>query len=206
KAIDFDIKSVAGILLTHSHGDHSKGIKDAISNGMNVYCSLATSDEIGLKGNNRIIEIKDQHLFEIHDYKVYAFEVKHDVKCYGFLINHAESGTICFITDTYYVPYKFNSLNHIIIEANYSNEIVDAKLSDKKFLRDRVLQSHMEIGTTKEFLKANDLKEVSNIILIHLSDSNSDETKFKKEVEILTQKRVTVANKGLKMSLNREPF
>lgn len=207
KKLEYDIKSIAGILLTHSHGDHAKGIKDAVNNGIRVFCSKVTAEEVGINAHHRFNEVNEQELFSVGEFEIYPFDLKHDVKCFGYLIHHAESGTICFITDTYYVPYKFHNLNHIIIEANYCNEIVNNKMmKEKKFLRDRILQSHMELQTTKDFLLSNDLSEVSNIILIHLSDSNSDEARFKSELETLTQKQVTIATRGLKMSINKNPF
>jgi phosphoribosyl 1,2-cyclic phosphodiesterase len=45
----------------------------------------------------------------------------------------------------------------------------------------------------KEFLKANDLSKVQQIVLIHLSDGNSDEALFKTEIQKLTGKPVYVA-------------
>jgi len=43
-------------------------------------------------------------------------------------------------------------------------------------------------------------------VLIHLSDGNSDEEMFKREVEDATGKTVTVASNGLVMDLNKTPF
>ncbi|MBQ19124.1 MAG: MBL fold metallo-hydrolase, partial [Flavobacteriales bacterium] len=91
-------------------------------------------------------------------------------------------------------------------EANFSNTIIREKLGDKEFLRNRILTSHMSLETCIGFLDANNLEKVNNIVLIHLSDGNSDEEMFKREVEDATGKTVTVASNGLVMDLNKTPF
>jgi hypothetical protein len=47
-------------------------------------------------------------------------------------------------------------------------------------------------------LSANDLSQVNNIVLIHLSDSNSDENNFQKRSCRINWQNVTVASNGLK--------
>jgi len=105
--------------------------------------------------------------------------------------------------------YKFKDLNNIIIEANYCKNIVRRRLLEKgihEAVRDRVIESHMSIDTCIELLKANDLTAVNNIVLIHLSDGNSNEIEFKQRVENATGKNVHVANKGKEFDFNRTPF
>jgi ribonuclease BN (tRNA processing enzyme) len=64
----------------------------------------------------------------------------------------------------------------------------------------------MSIETCKKTLQANDLSKVQNIILIHLSDGNSNAAEFKKDVAGATGKKVTVADTGLVMELNKTAF
>jgi ribonuclease BN (tRNA processing enzyme) len=59
----------------------------------------------------------------------------------------------------------------------------------------------MSLETCKEFLQANDLSQVKDIALIHLSDSNSDAERFKREDEGLTGKPTYIASKGLEIEL-----
>jgi len=47
---------------------------------------------------------------------------------------------------------------------------------------------------------------VNNIVLIHLSDGNSDEAFFKDETERITGKNVTVARAGIVLDFNKTPF
>jgi phosphoribosyl 1,2-cyclic phosphodiesterase len=204
--IDFKISKIIGVLVSHEHGDHSKHIDDYLSYSIPVY---TTPETAGIHTHKRITGVQPREVFKIGEWKVMAFELKHDARCYGFLIYHPETGRILFATDTYYVPYKFKGLNHILIEANYSKKILNENIQNRvthPVHARRVLSSHMEIETTKEMLRANDLSQVVNIVLLHLSDDNSNARNFKQEIESVTGRPVFVADKGLEINLNRGGF
>lgn len=207
RALSYDLSKVVGCIVTHEHNDHSKYVPSAAASGLNIYATRGTFEAKKLSGH-RYNVVEKGKVFKIGGFKILPFEVKHDVKePVGFIIQHSETGNILFITDTYYVPNRFENIHNIIIEANYCEKIIDEKSSsDKKFLRDRVIQSHMSLQTCKEFLSANDLSKVNNIVLIHLSDSNSDAKLFKKEISDRTGKTVTVAENGMIINLDISPF
>lgn len=209
QSLDFNLSKVAGVLLTHEHGDHAKAIKDVVNAGLNVYCSLGTAVAMGVQ-SHRIKPMVKMTDYQIGEFRVKGFDVEHDVKePFGFLIYHKECGNVLFLTDTFMCRYKFTGLNNIIIEANYCKNIVRRRLLEKgihEAVRDRVIESHMSIDTCIELLKANDLTAVNNIVLIHLSDGNSNEIEFKQRVENATGKNVHVANKGKDFDFNRTPF
>jgi phosphoribosyl 1,2-cyclic phosphodiesterase len=206
QALNFNLSKVKGALCSHSHGDHAKSINEVMQSGINVWSSEATHAACGTTMHHRACMMKENEIYQIGGFKIKPFEVKHDVPCFGFLINHEECGTTLFMTDTYYSPYTFRNLHNIIIEANYSHEVIRVKLNEMEFLKNRVMQSHMSLDTCIEFLKKNDLSKVNNIVLIHLSDGNSDEVLFREEVTKATGKTVTVADNGLSMNLNKTPF
>lgn len=209
-ALNFEMKKVVGCILTHNHGDHAKAIHDVLAAGFNVYSSTGTHEELGTLLSHRAVRVVAGKVFQVGNFKIKPFNVKHDVKePFGYLINHPETGTILFLTDSYYCEYTFPGLNNVIIEANYCQGILDKRVADgmnPKFLRDRVITSHMSLKTCKEMLAANDLSAVNNIVLIHLSDGNSDEKRFKREVEEQTGKVVYVAVPGLTIPFNKTPF
>jgi phosphoribosyl 1,2-cyclic phosphodiesterase len=207
RAMNFNMAKVRGCIVTHEHKDHSRSLHALLAAGVDVWATRGTHTACGSLSHHRSYICSHKHEFRMGAFKVLPFNVKHDAEePVGFLINHPDSGNVLFMTDTFYCPYKFDNLNNILIEANYDREIMRSKLSEKKFLEDRILQSHMSIETCLGFLDRNDLSEVNNIILIHLSDGNSHEQDFKDRVERKTGKRVTVADNGLEMELNRNPF
>lgn len=205
EAVDFDLNSISGAIQTHSHGDHSKFTKDFINAGINVYMSAQNQKEIGLK-SHRIINIENSKQFEIADFKIMPFEVNHDVYCFGFLIHHPECGTTLYLTDTSYSNHVFKGLNNLIIECNYSDDILEAKLNGNGFLRDRIICSHMSIETLIELLGKNDLSQVNNIVLIHLSDSNSNSEDFTKQIRKATNRNVIVSEANQTIPFDKYPF
>ncbi|WP_218163969.1 hypothetical protein [Chitinophaga sancti] len=64
----------------------------------------------------------------------------------------------------------------------------------------------MNLKTCKELLAANDLSKVNNIVLIHLSDSNSNQFQFRKEIRELTGKTVHIAERGKVIPFNVNPI
>src|SRR5690606_6092668 len=139
RALDFNLSSVVGVCVTHEHGDHSKGVAAAVESGLDVYATAGTLRAFGFHSyrfNPMAIGIP----YHIGPFDVIAFDTHHNTTepC-GFLIRHPEMGTTLFLTDTTYSDYVFPELTNILIEANYSEDIIDATLSDKKFLRDRVI-------------------------------------------------------------------
>jgi len=210
QAVNFDIKKIAGCLVTHEHGDHSKSIAQVIAAGINVYATEGTFKALGLVNHHRAVITSSGDEFRIGNFRIKPFDVKHDVaEPVGFLIYHDECGKVLFVTDSYYCEYTFSGLNNIIIEANYCQTILDKRVADgmnPKFLRDRVITSHMSLATCKQMLGANDLSKVNNIVLIHLSDGNSDEKRFKREVEEQTGKPVHIASAGMELLFNKTAF
>lgn len=209
QALNFDLSKVVGCLVSHEHKDHCCAASDMVNAGIDLYSSAGTLNAFGFK-SHRLHEVAKGKTFQLGGFKIKAFDAVHDcVEPVNFLIEHEECGRVVFITDSYYCSYTFPGLNNILIEANYSHEILDAKLAagaTPEFLRNRVLKSHMSLATCKEFLAANDLRSVNNIILVHLSDSNSNAAQFKAEIKAQTAKAVYVAEKGMSIDFNKCPF
>ena len=47
----------------------------------------------------------------------------------------------------------------------------------------RLLKSHFELENVKKFILQQDLKQIKEIYLLHLSSGNSDATRFKTEIK-----------------------
>ncbi len=210
KDLDFNLKKVVGCIVTHEHKDHSKSIKEISASGIDVYASAGTHIACGTDMSHRARVLINKVPVKIGGFKVLPFDVKHDAaEPMGFVINHKDCGNVLFLTDTYYSPYKFANLNNIIIEANFSQEIIDRKLAQgtsNEFLRNRILQSHLSLENCVDLLSVNDLTNVNNIVLIHLSDTNSHEADFKRCIEVNTGKTVTVARNNMKINFFKTPF
>ena len=205
QALDFNLKNVTAI-VSHAHGDHAKYIKSVLEAGIPVYANEHTLTEKNLLGHHRVRMIEAGLTYKIGGFKVKPFNVNHDVPTLGFLIHHEEMGLTVFLTDTCYSNYTFSSVNHFIVECNHDTEIMENN-GTPTFLKNRIVKSHMNMQTCKELLLANDLSKVHNIVLIHLSNNNSDAIRFKKEIAAITGKTVFIAEKGLLIeNFTQNPF
>jgi phosphoribosyl 1,2-cyclic phosphodiesterase len=175
--------------------DHSKAVKDIMRTGIDCYISAGTVEALGLSGH-RLHIIKAKQQFKIGTWTMLPFDTQHDAaEPLGFLLANQAGDKLLYATDTYYIRYKFHGLTHIMVECNYSLDIlkrnVDAGAVPKE-LKSRILKSHFSLENVKRFLQANDLSKVQEIWLLHLSDNNSNAERFKREIQELTGKMVFI--------------
>jgi len=198
RALDFRVSRLDGCLISHEHADHSVAVKDLMHAGVTIYTSKGTADALGISGH-RVQHVTAKQLFAIGTWTILPFETQHDAaEPRGFLLVSDRGGKVLFATDTYYIRYRFSGLTHIMVECNYSLEILRRNVLDGRVapaLKSRVMRSHFSLEHVKQFLQANDLSQVCEIHLLHLSDSNSDEDAFKQEIMALTGKPVYVAGR-----------
>jgi len=213
-ALDFNTSKIVGVLVSHEHGDHFKYIKDYLKAGVPIMSSQGTWSTLPYE-----VEISDKvmrsgYWYQLGNFTITPFLVVHDaVEPFGYIIRHRDIGIIIFATDTEYIKQNFKKLklNHILIECNYSQKIIDERMHQGetvKGLRDRIIGSHMELETCKSFIQANQTSNLDTVTLLHLSNGNSNERQFKEEVQEVVGDLVcvVVAEKGITINLDIIPF
>ena len=73
-------------------------------------------------------------------------------------------------------------------------------------MRRRLMHSHLELNTTKNYLKATDMSNVNEVILLHLSHDNGNADTFISEIAKVSGKPTYIARSGFIVELNKEPF
>ena len=202
---------VAGCLVTHEHGDHAGFAKRFASLGMTVYGSLGTLSACGMtRDASRARSCRSMEQFRVGDFTVQAFDVRHDAsEPLGYIIEHPECGKILFVTDTRFVPYSFRRfrLDHIIVEANYSDSIIDDNLVEGKLTLDRasrVRSTHLSLRSACELVEANNTSALKTVVMIHLSSGNADAEEFARQMRRTAPLAdVYVAKAGLSIELNK---
>lgn len=193
KALSFKLSGISGCLVTHEHADHSKAARDLMKSGIDIYCTRGTADALSLSGH-RLNIIQAMKQFQVGPWSVLPFDTVHDAaEPVGFLIGHKDGGKLLFATDSGYLQNRFKGLTHIAIEVNFSGEILKAKVAQGEVHPDvarKLWGRHMSLETVMDMLKANDLSQVQEIHLLHLSDQNSAAELFKQEIQDLTGKPV----------------
>lgn len=211
KALDFNLNSIVGCIVSHEHGDHAKCVGDFINACIPCYMSQGTKHALGFSSSYWAKGLLPFEQVVINGFRVIPFPIQHDAaEPYGYLIRHEECGTVLFATDTYFLKYKFPGLNNVMLECNYSKEILDANFTaghiDKKRY-ERTIKSHMSYDNCLLTLQANDLSQVCKIVLLHLSDNNSNVSKFVDGIgSLYPEIEVTAATPGLSLTLNSHPY
>lgn len=178
-------------LVSHSHLDHAKSMKDVVRLGIPCYMSKETYAEKGGDLPPSMIGFMEhQKSFDIGTLTVLPLEMKHDVYCLGFYIySHTLKESLFFATDTCYIPYTLPPMDYLMVEANYNLDILNERIMKGDVdiaMKNRLAKSHMEISNTLLWLKRQDLSKAKRIYLLHLSYGSADAAQFKKGVEMLT--------------------
>ena len=188
EACGFDlVDGINGVLVTHEHGDHIKAAKHLIKSAVNVYASRGTLEAVNLSGHRAKV-LRANSIYTIGTFSVLPFEVEHDAsEPFGYLLrSNVTKEKLLYFTDTYYLKYRFNGLNYIMGECNFSTEIAEKNVREGYMtpeLLPRLHKSHMSLEHFIDFLKANDTTNVKRVYLLHLSDGNSDERMFVQKVK-----------------------
>lgn len=201
KALGFNIRKIKAVIISHEHGDHRKHWHEYVRDGIPVFEPFRNEGQIiEFENSNFLIQAfpnrsKDGHWFHGNSDGT-------ECPCYGFYIKHPDIGSLVYITDTECVRWRFSEVNHILVESNYSKDLV----SDIPEKRRHVLTGHMEIDTTCEFLENNRSAALRNVILLHLSGESAYAEDFKDRAEKAAICPVYVAENGLEVDLNIYPF
>lgn len=195
KGVNFETSRLGGVLVTHEHKDHCKGVESVLTRGLDVYMSNGTQEALQLD-HHRIKTVESKKQFKVGSWTILPFDVQHDVnEPLGFLLQSDNGSKLLFATDTYYVKYRFKGLTHIMIECNYDQQSLDDNVENGRIhpaMRNRVMRSHFSLENLIDFLEANDLSEVEEIHLLHLSDSNSNEERIRTNVARATGKLINI--------------
>lgn len=203
------ISRIAGALVTHEHHDHAGYAGRYAALGIPIYASRGTIEAIPLM-NGTVRTLRSMEVLYIDDWKVMPFDTRHDAaEPLGFIIEHQEAGRILFLTDTVCCPYDFRDLclDHIMVEANYDDTILDGNVANGLVDAARAARTrgtHMSLRGACDLIRADQTAELKNVILIHLSYQNSDrETFARRAAETALFARISIAKAGLSIDLNK---
>ncbi|MBR4030556.1 MAG: MBL fold metallo-hydrolase [Clostridia bacterium] len=189
--LSLSMDKINGILVTHEHIDHSKGLgvlarkyKLPIYISKSTYCSLPTS--VGEIPENRLNFISNKD-FSIGDFKITPFSTSHDASDpHGFKIVGTKSAYI--VTDTGTITntmseFALNS-DFAFIESNHDLYMLSHG-SYPQELKARILSDigHLPNKEAAEFSVWLASKGTTHIMLGHISDDNNTEELAKKETE-----------------------
>lgn len=203
------ISRISCALVSHEHGDHAGYADRYAALGIKILASEGTIRAIkGIVPEYQASVLRSMQVRYIDDWKIMPFDVRHDAaEPLGFIIEHPEAGRILFLTDTQFCPYDFRplGLDHILIEANYDDAILDGNVANGTVEASRAARTrhdHMSLRAACDLIRADQTAELKNVILIHLSRQNADPAEFaRRAAETALFARISVAKAGLSIDL-----
>lgn len=194
--IEWRISSVVGCLCSHRHGDHASYSCDISKWAIQVY---------GTEDIEYALKLEDKKINRIGNYRIQCIKVNHNVPCYSYIIDCPDDVRILFITDTSDFNYRVKKVNCLMVEANYSEDVILEHAVKNEWSRS-ASNNHLSIDQAIDVIKRHDTVYLNDIILIHLSDGNSSVDKFKEMVKVETGHDCLIADKGLRVKLKKTDF
>lgn len=183
-------------LLSHEHGDHSKAATKLAELGVEIYASKGTIEALGLEGKRRFNSLPPLTPTRMGGCLVLPVPLEHDAaEPFGYVLTFGEGKRLLYITDTHYLRYRITGITHLMIECNYSNSSIDEAIREgrtNKALARRIYGSHMSLDNLLSFFQANNLRNLRQVYLLHLSNSNSNEQEIWQAVARATGAEVIV--------------
>lgn len=198
KKVSFQTQKIQAVLVTHEHLDHAKYVQQYLDNGMTVYMTEGTRQALNIE-HYRLKTIKYNEQFNVGAFTIKAFKTIHDANqpC-GYIIRTKEDKRILFATDTRYILQMLPRVTHLMIETNYDEGYLDERVQNGDIHRGdaaRVIKTHMSLQTALKYLNHEnfDNSHLEKVILIHLSNRNALEDKFRTEIQKATGAIVEIA-------------
>jgi phosphoribosyl 1,2-cyclic phosphodiesterase len=201
-------EDLCGILLTHEHGDHVKGLEVfARKHEVPVYVTALTREVLARK----VTSVKEWKLFaagqefEVAGLQVTSFAVPHDaVDPVGFVFQK-EGVRTGLVTDLGHVSTKVTSMldgvSALVLESNYCDRLLEEDEKRPWSLKQRISSRHGHLSNAQSCALAGDLVAggLERVILGHLSrDCNTAQVAagvFEplnlQEVQVASQTEVT---------------
>ena len=199
---DYNLSEISGCIVTHEHKDHVLSANNLMRAGIDVYMTEGTAVKSGAQTYRLKLWKRDgidtignpyYHAEKIGTFTVKPYIAHHDAAepVFYLITSNATNEKLLFVTDSFYIDYRFSGLTYIMAETNFcDNSLADAENDPR---RTRLRKSHMSLENCINLLKANDLSQIKEIWLIHLSSSNADAEDFKRQAQEATGCVVHVA-------------
>lgn len=190
-------ETLTGILLTHEHKDHSRGLKMiAAKLSIPVYANRLTIEAVESQLDCRLPAriFQTGNAFALGELEVESFPIPHDaVDPVGFVLR-SSAGEIGFLTDlghvTRLVIDRVKNVKALVLETNYDVKLLQADTKRPWIIKQRILSRHGHLSNeaAAAALAALVSNRLQSLYLAHLSrDCNSPKLARKVISKRLTQ-------------------
>jgi phosphoribosyl 1,2-cyclic phosphodiesterase len=214
KIMDISMPSIMGVLITHNHIDHIRGLEVLIRKNSlpafttrKIWKSILTPYKKISPDCIREIPLKQK--FHLAGFDIEAFPVCHDApETIGFHICAGDK-KITIATDLGHIcqtaAQYIKTANLLVIESNYDDQML-VNGSYPPYLKARIQSDHGHLGNhqTSAFLADIISENLTNICLAHLSKNNNTPEKVLQTLQQTFSERGIILNGQQQISiLNR---
>lgn len=216
KSLDISIETIMGVLITHNHWDHIKGLEVLTRRNSipaftteNIWESILSPSKKITRDCIRKIPLQEK--FHLSGFDIEAFPVNHDApETIGFHICAGDKkvtictdlGHICETASSY-----IKAANLLVIESNYDEQMLQNG-SYPAFLKARIQSDNGHLGNrqTSTFIAKSIHDKLSHICLAHLSINNNTpekalqtmkQTFYENGIALNGKHRIIVLNRSL---------
>lgn len=183
--LGIDPGSLDGILLTHEHGDHVRGLKIFLKqHALTVFATPATAKVVRQSGVDTGVwkTFETAQTFTIGEVAVRSFAIQHDaVDPVGFVLDHAAC-RFGFVSDAGHVTRSMTDslrdLNGLFVEANYDDAMLELDVKRPWSIKQRISSKHGHLSNDQVTSLIRDIAhaKLARVVLGHLSsDCNTPE-------------------------------
>ncbi|MCA1757864.1 MAG: MBL fold metallo-hydrolase [Bacteroidales bacterium] len=214
KMASIPVASIMGILVTHNHTDHTRGLEYLTRRSFLPAFTTSKVRKSILSPKKRIApdsirEIPLEKEFHLAGFEITAFPVSHDApETIGFHIRSGEN-TITIATDLGYICNKsaeyIKAANLLVIESNYDEQML-IKGRYPWFLKERIQSDRGHLGNHQVSAFLADIigGKLSHICLAHLSNNNNTpDLALKTLYNTFTEKGIVLNGSPVISVLNR---
>ncbi len=184
-SIDRTTREMDGILITHEHSDHIKGLGVlARKYGLPIYATAGTieaiewMDQLGKMPEGLFHEIRPDEEFCVGDLKIFPFTISHDAaQPVGFRLECGQKA-VGIATDlgqySDYTVERLKNLHALLLEANHDVRMLQAG-SYPYYLKQRILseKGHLSNENAGQLLGRLLHDDLQAVFLGHLSKENN---------------------------------
>ncbi len=212
-SIDVNINQIDGILISHEHSDHVKGLATICKKyNIPVYANNSTFTKIKQNiSDDKKIKFKSNEKFEVGDIKVFPFSIPHDAAdpC-GFNLFY-DNKKMTVATDIGHIDNKLlrklDESDFLLLESNYEPDML--KCSKYPYmLKRRILGPNGHLSNEDAGLTITELVKsgMKNIMLGHLSEHNNfPELAYQTVMTSIISRKVDVDKLKLQVADRNKP-
>ena len=169
---------LAGVLISHEHIDHTRGVAGLCKNhGMPVFTNAFTGERLrGMGIETEIRYFSTPSAFEVGSFHITPFTVPHDAADpVGFVLRYKES-SFAVATDLGYAPKSvvnaMRGVNAVLLESNHDEAMLEKDAKRPPSVKQRILSHHGHLSNraAADLITEIATPDLRHVLLAHLSD------------------------------------